>query len=106
MSVAEESPPFGIVFGRAMRALRERQGLSQGQLAHRAQPYLSRATVNRMELGQVNTTDETITIVLEALGLSMADLIKELGDTRVKDKGRRRRSLDVPIQHPLAALTG
>lgn len=97
---AEQS--FTEIVGAAMRRLRERQGLSQGQVAYRAPQFLNRATVNRMELGQVKSTDKTITLCLQAMGLTMLDLRREIGDTRVKRQGRRQVSRSEPIQPPLA----
>jgi predicted transcriptional regulator len=99
---AAESESFTKILGLAMRHLRERQGLSQGQLAHRVQPYLNRATVNRVELGW-DTSTATITKLLDAMGLDGRDLQKEIGATRVKRQGRRLSSPSIPRQAPLMA---
>ena len=59
-------------FGDRIRTERERQGLSQGELARKA--GLSRTTVNRAERGVVGLNVINVHRIAEALGLTVADL--------------------------------
>lgn len=104
---AEVDPGFPKILGRTIRSLRERQGLTQGQLAHRVQPYINRATIGRIEAGELDgepyfTSLRTVQLLLDAMGLKGRDLQREIGDTRVKRQGRRQVSRSEPIQPPLA----
>lgn len=106
MSVAvaesEDRIRFAPMLGLAMRRLREKTGMSQGQLAHAVKSkYVNRARVNRVETGK-ETTTATIDLLLEAMGYDARDLHRELGTLRVKRQGRR--PISEPIQPPLAKV--
>lgn len=51
--------------GEAVRVARERRGLYQYQLAQKA--YLSRSAMSRLELGQVEPTDEVLCQIARVL---------------------------------------
>ena len=58
--------------GRALRALREQQGLSQEDFAHKA--GITTSALSRIERGASNPTWSTITSILAALDASLRDL--------------------------------
>lgn len=62
-----------IDFGRKLRSLRTEQGISQEELAGRAN--LHRTYVSSVERGERNVTIETIEKLADALNLQMADLM-------------------------------
>jgi len=60
-------------FGARIRALRQEQGLSQEQLAERAE--LSRDAVVRLESGERGPRLETVAALASALGTTLPDLL-------------------------------
>ena len=68
-----------IVFGRRVRTLRKREGLSQEQLALRC--GLNRTYVGGVERGERNISIVNIEKIARAIGLSLKDLFDdEVGD--------------------------
>ena len=87
--------PLFAAFGAAVRALRKGRGLSQEALAERAQ--LHRSYVTDIELGRRNVSLYNIRQLAVALGVPMADLIREVerrgesgGQPRAADGGQRQ----------------
>jgi XRE family transcriptional regulator, regulator of sulfur utilization len=62
--------------GPAIRRLREAQGLTQEDFAQRA--GLTMSTVNATERSRTNPTWTTVLIFAEGLGLTVAELAKEI----------------------------
>lgn len=58
--------------GRALRAFRERQGASQEHLAHEA--GITTPALSRIESGKSNPSWTTVTQILAALKVSLAEL--------------------------------
>ncbi len=71
-------PPTSIkvLFGRALRTLREERGYSQEDLAERA--GLHRNYVGGIERGERNVALENISKLAKALSVRMQDLFKSL----------------------------
>ena len=67
-------------FGRAVRARRERIGLSQEALADEANVH--RTYVSMLERGVSNPTLSVIFDLAEALGTTMASLVREVEESR------------------------
>lgn len=63
-------------FGSRVRALREAQGMSQEQLAHRA--HLHRAVVGFIERGERDIGISTLWPLAGALGVTLPDLVRDL----------------------------
>jgi transcriptional regulator with XRE-family HTH domain len=72
MQPENEAYVYGLVLGRVLASLRERRGLSQGQLA--AAAGITQSTLSRMERGQAQPDAFTLKKLAEALGVSVADL--------------------------------
>ncbi len=70
---AGETKPFLEAFGNHLRKLREKEGLSQGQLAF--ETGLSRTTVNRIEKGHYETGIASLFILATALDTTVAELM-------------------------------
>lgn len=66
-------------FGRRLRRLREQLGLSQEELAERAETHWT--YISRIERGQHNPGLNMIGRLAHALGLSPADLLTGVGDS-------------------------
>jgi transcriptional regulator with XRE-family HTH domain len=64
-----------------VRTIRQQAGLSQEELAHRAE--LHRTYISSIERGERNVSLENIFAIAEALGVSPGDLMKP-----IKAKGR------------------
>ena len=62
--------------GMALRELREEKTLSQENLAHRAS--VTARVVREVEKGRGNPTWATVVAVLEALGVSLAELAEKM----------------------------
>lgn len=73
-----------ILFGRRLRELRGRAGLSQEALAHEA--GLDRSYVGGVERGEYNISLRNICLLADALGLPPDELLK------FNDVGKQRRS--------------
>jgi len=71
--VVKVASNVAIEFGRKLRSLRKEQGISQEELAARAN--LHRTYVSSVERGERNVTIETIEKLADALNLQMADLM-------------------------------
>lgn len=63
-----------LVFGKNVRAQRERRGYSQEELGERAQ--LHRTYIGMIERGEKNITLLNIEKVAKALGVSVGDLVE------------------------------
>ncbi len=62
-------------FGDRVRGLRERSGMSQGELAQRS--GIHRVTINRVEAGQQDIGASHLPRLAEALGVEVGDLYGE-----------------------------
>ena len=73
-----ESKPlaFETELGKAVRELRQKRGLSQGQLAERV--GVDRKTINRIENGHHSTSVSTITDIAKSLDEKPSALISVL----------------------------
>jgi transcriptional regulator with XRE-family HTH domain len=71
-----------VIFAHNVRAIRQQSGLSQEELAHRAE--LHRTYISSIERAERNVSLENIFAIAEALGVSPADLMKPVQ----KPKGR------------------
>ena len=65
-------------FGRAVRYFREQQGISQEELAHRAD--LDRTYISGIERGVRNPSLKSIARIAAALGIRLATLFEALSD--------------------------
>jgi transcriptional regulator with XRE-family HTH domain len=65
---------------RALRSLREQRGITQEDLAHAAD--VTTTALSRIEGGKANPTWTTLTRILGALGVSLADLETALAQTK------------------------
>ena len=61
-------------FGKRVREIREKKGLSQQELAHLCD--LEYSQINRIELGKINTSISHIFLIAEKLNVPPPDLIK------------------------------
>ncbi len=75
-----ESPPLPEAFGRAVRDLRVREGLSQEALAEHA--GLHRTYVGGIERGERNVSLVNIGRLADALGISLATLMAAVDSER------------------------
>lgn len=67
---------MNLTLGETLRTLRERQGMTQEELAEKAR--LSRATISAVENDAANVTLGTLMSVAEALGRTLRiDLVKQ-----------------------------
>jgi transcriptional regulator with XRE-family HTH domain len=60
-------------FGLHLRKLRESKGLTQEELAYRADVAIS--SIGRIETGNLNTSVSTIVILAKALGVHKRDML-------------------------------
>jgi transcriptional regulator with XRE-family HTH domain len=65
-----------IAFGKAVRSLRQRRGISQERLAELA--GIHRTYIGDVERGTRNLALVNMTRIAEALGLRLSDLIREM----------------------------
>ncbi len=65
---------FLIKFGNHLRFLRKQIGISQEELANRADISISQ--VSRVERGEINTTISTVKVISEALNISVVEIFK------------------------------
>jgi transcriptional regulator with XRE-family HTH domain len=72
VDASDEGYVYGLVLGRVIASLRERRGLSQGELADAA--GITQSTISRMERGQAQPDAFTLTRLAGALGVSVADI--------------------------------
>ncbi len=72
MEPDNEAYVYGLVLGRVIASLRERRGMSQGELAGAA--GITQSTLSRMERGQAQPDAFTLKKLSEALGVSVAEL--------------------------------
>jgi transcriptional regulator with XRE-family HTH domain len=64
-----------VIFGQRLRELRERAGLTQGQLAERA--GMHRQGIAKLELGEREPLWSTVQALAEALGVSFEQLAEK-----------------------------
>jgi transcriptional regulator with XRE-family HTH domain len=57
-------------FGRALRRIRERHGVSQSVLARSTEPPVNHSTISRFEIGSRNPNRKTVEAIADALGAS------------------------------------
>lgn len=76
------TPPFAAALAAAVRARRERAGLSQGELARMA--GVSTGTLSVLEAGLSNPTVGTLWAVAGVLGCTVADLLGDADDPMVQ----------------------
>jgi transcriptional regulator with XRE-family HTH domain len=72
MEGGDEAYVYGLVLGRVLASLRERRGMSQGELA--ALVGITQSTLSRIERGQGQPDAFTMRKLSEALGVSVGDL--------------------------------
>lgn len=72
MTGENEAYVYAMVLGRVVASLRERRGMSQGELAQRV--GITQSTLSRMERGQGQPDAFTLKKLAEALDVSVADL--------------------------------
>lgn len=72
----KEKAALGIRLGKRIREARLSKGISQEELAHRANYY--RTYVGRIENGAVATSVHTIWRLAKAMKISLSDLLKGL----------------------------
>ena len=70
------SSDISVRFGKAIRTLRCKEGISQEELAYRC--GLHRTYVSDVELGKRNVSLENIDRISQALNISLADLFTEV----------------------------
>lgn len=95
---------FIRALGLRVRTLRERQDLSQEELAHRA--GLSALTVSKIELGAVDARIGTVHRLGRSLGLTTAEVLSDI-ETAQPDRQLRRLINEVVAhlgQHDLATV--
>lgn len=63
-----------LKFGKRVREIREKKGISQQELAHLCQ--LEYSQINRIELGKINTSISHVFLIAEKLEVSVQELIK------------------------------
>lgn len=78
---------IGLIFGGILQRRRGRAGISQEELAHRAE--IDRTFVSRLERGIRQPTITTLIDLADALGTSAADLVKEIESEYSRVKPRR-----------------
>ena len=61
------------MLGARLRTLRQRHGLSQEQLAHKAQIPVNQ--VGRIERGEINPTVSTLYVLAQALGVEVKEML-------------------------------
>ena len=66
--------------GARIRELRERSGTSRSELSRRSGIHTS--NVARLEFGEANPSLETLVRLADALGTSVADLVRDVGEVR------------------------
>jgi transcriptional regulator with XRE-family HTH domain len=74
-----------VEFGRRLRDLRHKRGLSQEELANRA--GLDRTYISSCEAGRRNVTLRTITRLAEALGVEPETLIRDEAECVAESPG-------------------
>lgn len=81
----------GAIFGSLLERYRKETGISQEELAHRAE--IDRTFVSRLERGIRQPTLTTLFALSRALNISAADLVAEI-ETHIghETHGKRRRS--------------
>ncbi|WP_276131927.1 helix-turn-helix domain-containing protein [Polluticoccus soli] len=63
-----------LKFGKRVREIREKKGISQQELAHLCQ--LEYSQINRIELGKINTSISHVFLLAENLEVSIQELLK------------------------------
>lgn len=71
-------------FGGALRAFRKERGLSQDELAFRAE--MDRTYISLLELGRKSPTLDTLVELAKALGMRVSDLIAKMEERQCKKK--------------------
>ena len=66
--------PARAQFGHGMRILRQKQGLSQEELAHRS--GLDRSYIGRVERGELNVSIDNMYFIALALNVGVADVLQ------------------------------
>ncbi len=72
MSGENEAFVYALVLGRVLASLRERRGMSQGELARRV--GITQSTLSRMERGHGQPDAFTLTKLAESLEVTVAEL--------------------------------
>lgn len=89
---------FIRALGLRVRTLRERQGYSQEELAHRS--GVSSLTVSKIELGGVDARVGTLNRLARTLGISTGELLSDM------DSGQPDREHRKAVNEIAASLTG
>lgn len=69
-----------VIFGHNVRTIRQQAGLSQEELAHRAE--LHRTYISSIERAERNVSLENIFAIANALGVTPAELMKPIEKPR------------------------
>jgi transcriptional regulator with XRE-family HTH domain len=89
----------GTGFGARLRQLRENAGLTQAQLAEKAQLHLHGLT--KLEQGDREPAWATVLALSNALGVDCSAFIPDNGHERVRPRGRpRKQSANVMHEKP------
>jgi transcriptional regulator with XRE-family HTH domain len=83
-------------FARALRAAREKRGISQSKLADRAD--LCHSYVSRLESGQRNPSRETVDLIADALGMPDGEREALLASAGFTDETAPRDPLLLDVQ--------
>lgn len=71
-ALTREAKLFLVAFGNRVRELREKEGMSQDQLAYECD--MDRTTILRIEKGHYETGITSIAVIAKALGIETAEL--------------------------------
>lgn len=74
MTTTKAETDFLKRIGKNIRALREKKGMSQKELADLCE--YERSTMNRLEAGGSNVTAKTLLRIARALGAEVSDLVR------------------------------
>jgi transcriptional regulator with XRE-family HTH domain len=74
MALSKQEADFVKKIGRNIRAIREKKGITQKQLADLCD--FEKPTMSRIESGGTNITAKTLLKVAKALGVTVAEMVK------------------------------
>lgn len=74
----KEKEKLNKKFGKHLKTLREQKGISSAELSRRT--FIDKPHITRLEKGGTNPTLYTLSILCEALEISIEDFFKGFGD--------------------------
>lgn len=95
--------PLRQILGERIHLARRRLGLSQVELATRAD--ISPTTLNRVELGRQKLYAETLVTLARILGVSVDYLVGMTEDDRPRTRQNRQPDEDAPLPQPARQRT-